>query len=111
MSPRFTPKAGHYYQFLLSAGYRTGMCTMHATLIERDADGQGWHLSPNPDVTYSSGSNESKTLYIFEPRRETPNPVYQPVGRPSFPTAAANQPHVFEALAPDTVAVMLIEHS
>lgn len=85
VSPRFTPKAGHYYQFLLSAGYRTGMCTMHATLIERDADGQGWHLSPNPEVTYSSGSNESKTLYIFDPRREPPNPVYQPVGRPSFP--------------------------
>ncbi|WP_273820646.1 hypothetical protein [Pseudomonas asplenii] len=66
VSARFTPKAEHYYQFLMESGYGVGKCTMYPTLIERDKTGPGWHLSPNPDVTYAKGSNESKTSYFME---------------------------------------------
>ena len=68
VSPRFTPKAGEYYQFRMSSGPGVGSCTMQATRIVQDAEGKGWHLQANPDVVYPKGSNRSETSYFMQPR-------------------------------------------
>jgi len=70
----FTPQAGRYYQFSLTSG-SNGTCTASPLLIERDKDGDGWHLTPNPDVTYSPAGPKAKTYYK-NGRFEDPN--YQP---------------------------------
>ncbi|HKS11519.1 MAG TPA: hypothetical protein VJS90_00630 [Pseudomonas sp.] len=59
---QFTPKPGHYYEFWMTSGH-SGKCKMHSSLIERDAQGEGWHLTPNPDVTYSTGSDVNDVTY------------------------------------------------
>ncbi|PRA20363.1 hypothetical protein [Pseudomonas poae] len=71
---QFTPQAGRYYQFKMTAG-SSGTCTLYPSLIERDKDGDGWHLTPNPDVTYKRDGPTAKTRYnnsLFE------NPDYHP---------------------------------
>ena len=78
VTAKFTPKAGHYYQFTLSAGYNRETCTMYPTLVERDAQGDGWHLTPNPDVTYPHGSNQGKTIYGNEQYRDPNYKGFQP---------------------------------
>ena len=67
----FKPQAGHYYQFSMTSG-SDGTCTARPSLVERDKDGSGWHLTPNPDVTYPSGGPTAKTYYRVE-RFKDPN--------------------------------------
>lgn len=73
-SAEFTPKPGHYYEFWMTSG-GSGKCRMQANLVERDAQGQGWHLTPNPDVTYSTGSAVKDVSYGSEAFRD---PNYKP---------------------------------
>lgn len=75
-SATFTPKAGYYYQFSMSSGSGVGKCTMYSSLIERDTDGSGWHLSPNKDVAYPDGSNQRETIYYNERYKD---PDYKPL--------------------------------
>lgn len=69
-SAEFMPKPGHFYEFWLSSG-RSGTCKMHASLVERDAQGEGWHLTPNPDVTYADGSDVHEVVYGSEQFRDS----------------------------------------
>ncbi|HDS1737192.1 hypothetical protein [Pseudomonas sp. BP8] len=78
VSATFIPKAGQYYQFLMSSG-ASGTCRMSPTLVERDENGSGWHLKPNPDVTYPDGSAVGKTYY-GDDRYKDPN--YKPFSPP-----------------------------
>ncbi|WP_313451329.1 hypothetical protein [Pseudomonas rhodesiae] len=74
VTAKFTPQAGRFYQFRLTSG-STGTCTMYPSLIERDKDGDGWHLTPNSQVTYKGEGPTAKTHYNnsrFE------NPDYHP---------------------------------
>lgn len=71
---QFTPQAGRYYQFSLTSG-SSGTCTARPSLIERDKEGAGWHLTPNPEVTYSPVGPTAKTHYNNS-RFEDPD--YQP---------------------------------
>ncbi|MFJ4145233.1 hypothetical protein [Pseudomonas sp. NPDC089734] len=73
----FTPKAGRYYQFEMTSG-DSGTCTMTSTLVEPDKDGTGWHLSPNPDVTYPRGSHVGKTIYSIERYRDSSYKPFTP---------------------------------
>lgn len=70
----FKPEAGRFYQFSLTSG-SNGTCTAQASLIERDKDGSGWHLTPNPDVTYTPDGPTAKTYYKIERFKD---PKYQP---------------------------------
>ena len=74
VTTKFTPQAGRYYQFRMTSG-SAGTCTLYPSLIERDKDGAGWHLTPNPEVTYSPVGPTAKTDYR-DSRFE--NPDYQP---------------------------------
>lgn len=58
----FTPQAGRLYQFRLTSG-SAGTCTLYPSLIERDKDGDGWHLTPNSQVTYKGEGPTAKTHY------------------------------------------------
>ncbi|WP_226456941.1 hypothetical protein [Pseudomonas sp. AF03-9] len=58
----FTPQAGRYYQFRLTSG-SAGTCTLYPSLIERDKEGDGWHLTPNLQVTYKGEGPTAKTHY------------------------------------------------
>lgn len=62
VSTQFTAEPGHYYQFRLTSG-STGTCTLYPSLIERDKDGDGWHLTPNSQVTYKGEGPTAKTHY------------------------------------------------
>ena len=74
VSAKFTPQAGRYYQFRLTSG-SAGNCRLYASLIERDKEGNGWHLTPNPQVTYIGDGPTAKTHYENS-RFENPN--YRP---------------------------------
>ncbi|MDA3136082.1 hypothetical protein HG619_07620 [Pseudomonas syringae] len=74
VSTKFTPQAGRYYQFRLTSG-SSGNCRLYASLIERDKEGSGWHLTPNPQVTYNGDGPTAKTHYENS-RFENPN--YRP---------------------------------
>ncbi len=60
VTAKFTPQAGHFYQFRLTSG-SAGSCTLYPSLIERDKDGDGWHLTPNSQVTYKGDGPTGKT--------------------------------------------------
>ncbi|PIB57673.1 hypothetical protein [Pseudomonas sp. 2822-17] len=62
VTAKFTPQAGRFYQFRLTSG-SSGTCTLYPSLIERDKDGEGWHLTPNSQVTYKGGGPTAKTHY------------------------------------------------
>lgn len=62
VTAKFTPQAGRFYQFRLTSG-SAGSCTLYPSLIERDKDGDGWHLTPNPQVTYKGEGPTAKTHY------------------------------------------------
>lgn len=62
VTAKFTPQAGRYYQFRLTSG-SSGTCTLYSSLIERDKEGNGWHLTPNPQVTYKGEGLTAKTHY------------------------------------------------
>ena len=74
VTAKFTPHAGRFYQFRLTSG-SAGSCTLYPSLIERDKDGDGWHLTPNPQVTYNGDGPTAKTHYENS-RFENPN--YRP---------------------------------
>lgn len=74
VTTRFTPQAGHYYQFRMTSG-SGGTCTLYPSLIERDKDGAGWHLVPNQAVTYPHGGPTAKTTYS---NSQFEDPDYQP---------------------------------
>ncbi len=80
VTTKFTPQAGRYYQFRLTSG-SGGTCTLYPSLIERDEDGTGWHLTPNPNVTYDGDGPTAKTHYSnsrFEDPKYQPNPELYP---------------------------------
>lgn len=80
VTTKFTPQAGRYYQFRLTSG-SGGTCTLYPSLIERDKDGTGWHLTPNPNVTYKGDGPTAKTHYSnsrFEDPKYQPNPELYP---------------------------------
>ena len=60
VTTKFTPQAGRFYQFRLTSG-SSGTCTLYPSLIERDKDGDGWHLTPNSQVTYKGDGPTAKT--------------------------------------------------
>ncbi|MNI42953.1 hypothetical protein D3C73_972680 [compost metagenome] len=62
VTSQFTPQAGRFYQFKLTSG-SSGTCTLYPSLIERDKEGEGWHLTPNPQVTYKGEGPTAKTHY------------------------------------------------
>lgn len=62
VTAKFTPQAGRFYQFRLTSG-SAGSCTLYPSLIERDKDGDGWNLTPNPQVTYKGEGPTAKTHY------------------------------------------------
>jgi hypothetical protein len=62
VTAKFTPQAGRFYQFRLTSG-SAGTCTLYPSLIERDKDGDGWHLTPNSQVTYKGEGPTAKTHY------------------------------------------------
>ncbi|MCX9149457.1 MULTISPECIES: hypothetical protein [Pseudomonas] len=71
VTTQFTPQAGRYYQFRLTSG-SGGTCTLYPSLIERDNDGTGWHLTPNPEVTYI-GEGPTAKMHYNNSRFEDPN--------------------------------------
>ena len=80
VTTRFTPQAGHYYQFQLTSG-SGDTCISSASLVERDKDGAGWHLTPNPDVTYKYEGPTAKKTYSnssFEDPNYHPPPELHP---------------------------------
>lgn len=62
VTAKFTPQAGRFYQFRLTSG-SAGTCTLYPSLIERDKEGGGWHLTPNSQVTYEGEGPTAKTHY------------------------------------------------
>lgn len=62
VTAKFTPQAGRFYQFRLTSG-SSGSCALYPSLIERDKDGGGWHLTPNPQITYKGEGPTAKTHY------------------------------------------------
>ena len=80
VTSQFTPQAGRFYQFKLTSG-SSGTCTLYPSLIERDKEGDGWHLTPNPQVTYTPRGPTARTSYRdsrFEDADYTPAPETQP---------------------------------
>ncbi|MCI8211973.1 hypothetical protein AUC61_20785 [Pseudomonas sp. S25] len=79
VTTKFTPQAGRYYQFRLTSG-SGGTCTLYPSLIERDKDGTGWHLTPNPNVTYYGDGPTAKTHYnnsrFEDPKYQPPPELY-----------------------------------
>lgn len=43
---------------------------MYFSLVERDAQGDGWHLTPKPAVTSSTGGEVNEFTYGNEPFRD-----------------------------------------
>ena len=77
----FTPQPGRYYQFEMTSG-SSGTCKAYPTLIERDPNGSGWHLTPNLEVTYPHDGPRAKTYYKDD-RYKDPN--YKPFTAPGQP--------------------------
>lgn len=71
VSAKFTLQAGRYYQFMLTSG-SGGTCTLYPSLIERDKDGTGWHLTPNSEVTYE-GEGPTAKMHYNNSRFEDPD--------------------------------------
>lgn len=88
----FTPKPGHYYEFRMSSG-SSGTCKMHSNLIVRDEQGQGWHLLPNPDVTYTTGSGVKTTSYGNESFRDSNYKPSYPLPEPAPPLSPFSSIH------------------
>jgi hypothetical protein len=74
VTAQFTPQAGRYYQFRMTSG-SGGTCTLYPSLIERDKEGTGWHLTPNPEVTYKYAGPTANTYYR---ERRFENPDFKP---------------------------------
>ncbi len=53
-----------------------GTCTLYPSLIERDKDGTGWHLTPNSEVTYE-GEGPTAKMHYNNSRFEDPD--YHPL--------------------------------
>ncbi|TFY87149.1 hypothetical protein DYL59_19405 [Pseudomonas kairouanensis] len=77
----FTPQPGRYYQFEMTSG-SSGTCKAYPTLIERDPNGSGWHLTPNLEVAYPHDGPRAKTYYKDD-RYKDPN--YKPFTAPGQP--------------------------
>lgn len=80
ITTQFTPQAGRYYQFQLTSG-SGDTCTLSPTLVERDKDGTGWHLTRNPDVKYKYQGPTAKKSFSnsrFEDPNYHPDPALYP---------------------------------
>ena len=78
----FTPQPGRYYQFEMTSGSR-GTCKLHPSLIERDQQGIGWHLTPNLEVTYPHEGPRATPYYGDERYKDCDDTPLTP-GQPPY---------------------------